>query len=82
MEHRPGPGRQSHHDRLLLDDLNGGDGITINDDSSRPDFTVISSTGVEVDIDLGVLLDEDDEVDEEAVTTVGELLSRERSALG
>ncbi|MEE2894439.1 MAG: flagellar filament capping protein FliD [Planctomycetota bacterium] len=65
----------------LLDDLNGGDGITINDDSSRPDFTVISSTGVEVDIDLGVILDENDEVDEEAVTTVGELLSRVNGAL-
>ena len=65
----------------LLTDLNDGDGITINDDSERPDFTVVTSTGVEVDIDLGVLLDDDGEVDDEAVSTVGELLDRANGAL-
>ncbi|MBC02112.1 MAG: hypothetical protein CMJ34_02240 [Phycisphaerae bacterium] len=65
----------------LLEDLNDGDGITINDDSASPDFTVVSSTGVEVDIDLGVILDDEGEVDREAVTTVGELLQRANGTL-
>ncbi|MBQ71783.1 MAG: hypothetical protein CMJ67_02650 [Planctomycetaceae bacterium] len=65
----------------LLEDLNDGDGITINEDSESPDFTVVTSTGVEVDIDLGTLLNDDDEVDDEAVSTVGELLQRANGAL-
>ncbi|MCP4835122.1 MAG: flagellar filament capping protein FliD [Phycisphaera sp.] len=65
----------------LLEDLNDGDGIAINEDPERADFTVVTSTGVEVDIDLGVLLDEDGEVDDEAVTTVGELIQRVNGAL-
>ena len=65
----------------LLEDLNDGDGIAINDDSESPDFTVVTSTGVEVDIDLGALLDDDGEVDDESVSTVGELLQRANGAL-
>ncbi len=65
----------------LLEDLNDGDGIAINDDPDRPDFTIVTSTGQEIDIDLGVILDEDGEVDSEAVTTVGQLLARVNSTL-
>ncbi|MAC20642.1 MAG: hypothetical protein CMJ23_13405 [Phycisphaerae bacterium] len=65
----------------MLEDLNDGDGIEINDDPDRSDFTIVTSTGEEIDIDLGVILDEDEEVDEEAVTTVGELLGRVNSKL-
>ena len=65
----------------LLEDLNDGDGVEINDDPDRSDFTIVTSTGEEIDIDLGVVLDEDEEVDEEAVTTVSELLARVNSTL-
>ncbi len=65
----------------LLEDLNDGDGIAINDDPDGPDFTIITSTGAEVDIDLGALLDEDGEVDDEAVSTVGALLQRVNGTL-
>lgn len=65
----------------LLEDLNNGDGVTINDDSERPDFTIVASNGVEVDIDLGAILDEDGEIDEPAVDTVTRLLARVNNAL-
>lgn len=64
-----------------LADLNNGDGIEINEDSEAPDFTVITSTGVEVDIDLGDLLDDDGQIDTPAATTVSDLLIRVNTAL-
>lgn len=64
-----------------LVDLNNGNGITINEDSEAPDFTVITSTGVEVDVDLGDLLDDDGEIDRPAVTTVSDLLIRVNTAI-
>lgn len=64
-----------------LVDLNNGNGIAINDDSEAPDFTVITSTGVEVDVDLGDLLDDDGEIDRPAVTTVSDLLIRVNTAI-
>lgn len=64
-----------------LEDLNDGDGIAINDDPEAPDFTIVTSTGQEIDIDLGTTFDENDEVDAEAVENVGELLSRVNAAL-
>jgi flagellar hook-associated protein 2 len=64
-----------------LEDLNDGDGVTINEDPESPDFTIITSTGQEIDIDLGTTFDENDEIDQEAVETVSELLARVNSQL-
>lgn len=64
-----------------LADLNDGDGIAINDDPEAPDFTIVTSTGQEIDIDLGTTFDDNDEVDLEKVETVGEMLSRINSTL-
>ncbi len=66
-------------DDTKLSDLNNGDGITIV--NGEPDFQIITTNGDIVDIDLGQVLDEDDEVTDEAVTTVGELLARVNSQL-
>lgn len=65
----------------LLADLNDDDGITINDNNDQPDFTIVTTTGAHVSIDLGSLIDEDGEIDEEAVTTVQEFLDRTNNAL-
>ena len=68
-------------DATLLEDLNDGEGIAINDDPDQADFTILTSTGSQVSIDLGALLDEDGEVDEDAVSTVQELLDRANATL-
>ncbi|MCP4836458.1 MAG: flagellar filament capping protein FliD [Phycisphaera sp.] len=65
----------------VLEDLNNGQGVEINEDSEAPDFTVVTSTGVEIDVDLGDLLDDDGEIDTPAVTTVSELLIRVNTAI-
>lgn len=59
-----------------LADLNNGEGIAINDDAEAPDLTIITSTGVEIDVNLGAVLDDDGEIDSPAVSTVSELLIR------
>lgn len=58
-----------------LASLNNGAGVKINT-TDQPDFIVKTTTGVSVNIDLGKILDGDGAVDEEAVTTVGEMLTR------
>ena len=65
----------------LLEDLNDGDGIRINQSESEPDFTIRVSDGREIDINLGAILDDDGEVDQEAVSTVEELMNRVNGAL-
>ena len=64
-----------------LEELNDGGGIAINEDPESPDFTIVTSTGQEIDIDLGTTFDDDDEIDDEAVENVGELLTRVNAAL-
>lgn len=63
-----------------LSDLNNGLGVKINS-TDAPDFKVITSTGVTVDINLGKSLDESGQVEDEAVTTVGELINRVNDTL-
>jgi flagellar hook-associated protein 2 len=58
-----------------LASLNNGSGVKINT-TDAPDLVVKTSTGAQVEIDLGVLLDSNGEVDEPAVTTVQEMLNR------
>ena len=65
----------------MLSDLNDDYGIAINEDQDLPDFTVMTTTGAQVSIDLGALFDEDGEIVEEAVSTVQELLDRTNQAL-
>ena len=60
----------------LLEDLNDGDGIRINESNDEADFTIRTSTGQEIDIDLGPILDDEGEVEQDAVSTVDELLDR------
>ena len=65
----------------LLEKLNDGDGIAINDDPEQPDFTITSSTGISVDIDLGRILDEDGLTQQDEVETVQQLIDRVNGAL-
>ncbi|MCH2161513.1 MAG: flagellar filament capping protein FliD [Phycisphaerales bacterium] len=65
----------------LLSDLNDGDGIRINENSDEGDFTIKTSSGEEIVINLGVIFNGDNEVEAEAVTTVEELLDRVNGAL-
>ena len=65
----------------LLSELKDGDGIAINGTAGQPDFLIRTSTGVEISIELGEVLDEDGEVSEEEVTTVQQLLNRTNNAL-
>ena len=65
----------------LLEKLNNGDGISINDDPEEPDFTITSSTGVSVDIDLGRILDEDGLTQQDEVESVQDLIDRVNGAL-
>ncbi|MCA9294991.1 MAG: hypothetical protein KC983_00710, partial [Phycisphaerales bacterium] len=65
-------------DSTELDELNNGDGITFT--NGEPDF-IISVGGTDVEINLGDILDDDDEVVDDAVTTVGELRTRINDAL-
>lgn len=58
-----------------LADLNDGRGVKINT-TDDPDFRITTHDGTIVDINLGQILDDDDEVIEEAVETVGELIAR------
>ena len=65
----------------LLADLNDGEGIRINETTGQPDFSIVTTDGTQVDITLGQILDEDGEVESEAVTNVQELLSRVNATL-
>ncbi|MEM7228159.1 MAG: flagellar filament capping protein FliD [Planctomycetota bacterium] len=65
-------------DSTDLDELNNGAGVTFT--VGDPDF-IIDVAGTDVEINLGDVLDEDDEVVENAVTTVGELRTRINDAL-
>lgn len=62
-----------------LSDLNNGVGVRINT-TDADDFTVVTSTGVSVGVNLGAVV-VDGEVQSNAVTTVGELLTRVNSEL-
>jgi flagellar hook-associated protein 2 len=65
----------------LLSKLNNGDGVSINDDPEQGDFTIVSSTGVSVTIDLGRVLDEDGLTIQDEVETVQDLIDRVNGAL-
>jgi flagellar hook-associated protein 2 len=65
----------------LLADLNDGEGIRINETTGQPDFSIVTTDGTQVDITLGQILDDDGEVESEAVTNVQELLSRVNATL-
>lgn len=65
----------------LLEKLNNGDGIAINDDPEQPDFTITSSTGISVDIDLGRILDEDGLTLQDEVESVQDLIDRVNGTL-
>ncbi|HAW96817.1 MAG TPA: hypothetical protein DCX60_11110 [Phycisphaerales bacterium] len=65
----------------LLEKLNNGDGVSINDDPEQGDFTIVSSTGVSVTIDLGRVLDEDGLTIQDEVETVQDLIDRVNGAL-
>ena len=65
----------------LLSELNDGDGIAINGTNGQADFSIRTSSGVEIQIELGELLNEDGEIDKAEVSTVQELLNRTNSAL-
>jgi len=62
-----------------LTDLNSGAGVRINT-TDADDFTVVTSTGVSVGINLGAVV-VDGEVQDQAVDTVGELIARVNSEL-
>ena len=65
----------------LLEKLNNGDGVAINDDPEQGDFTIVSSTGVSVTIDLGRVLDDDGLTIQDEVETVQDLIDRVNGAL-
>ena len=65
----------------LLEKLNNGDGVAINDDPEQGDFTIVSSTGVSVTIDLGRVLDDDGLTIQNEVETVQDLIDRVNGAL-
>lgn len=62
-----------------LSDLNNGTGIHINS-TDADDFTIVTSSGVSVGVNLGAVI-VDGEVQDPAVTTVGELIARVNSEL-
>ena len=62
-----------------LTDLNNGAGVRINT-TDADDFTIVTSTGVSVGINLGAVV-VDGEVQDQAVDTVGELVARVNSEL-
>jgi flagellar hook-associated protein 2 len=62
-----------------LSDLNNGVGVRINN-TDADDFTIVTSSGVSVGINLGAVV-VDGEVTSPAVTTVGELVSRVNARL-
>jgi flagellar hook-associated protein 2 len=64
-----------------LEDLNDGAGVKINTNETAPDFRIITHDGTTVDIKLGQLVDSEGEVTDEAVETVGELITRVNSQL-
>ncbi len=59
-----GPLRSDIDDATAIDDLNNGDGITIDDDGDEPDLKITDRDGVEHEVDLT------------GVTTVGQLRTR------
>jgi flagellar hook-associated protein 2 len=61
-------------DDTLLSDLNNGTGVKIT--SEAADFLIVDKSGTTHEINLGQILDEDDEVVEGPVTTVAELKDR------
>ena len=63
-----------------LSDLNNGAGVRINT-TDADDFTVVTSTGVSVGVNLGPVV-VDGEVQDPAVSTVSELLARVNAELG
>lgn len=63
-----------------LTDLNNGAGVRINT-TDADDFTVVTSTGVSVGVNLGPVV-VDGVVEDPAVTTVGELIARVNAELG
>ena len=65
----------------LLSDLNDGEGIRINETTGQADFSIVTTDGTQIDITLGQILDDDGEVESEAVTNVQELLSRVNATL-
>lgn len=67
-------------DSTKLSDLNNGAGIRINT-TEADDFTIVTSTGVNVGVNLGAIV-VDGVVEEPAVTTVGELIARVNAELG
>ena len=62
-----------------LSDLNNGVGVRINT-TDADDFTVVTSTGVSVGVNLGAVV-VNGELQSPAVTTVGELITRVNSEL-
>ncbi|MEY4116966.1 MAG: Flagellar hook-associated protein 2 [Planctomycetota bacterium] len=62
-----------------LSDLNNGSGVRINT-TDADDFTVVTSTGVSVGVNLGPTV-VDGEVQDPAVSTVGEMLARVNAEL-
>jgi flagellar hook-associated protein 2 len=62
-----------------LTDLNNGVGVRINS-SDADDFTVVTSSGVSVGVNLGAVL-VNGELQSPAVTTVGEMITRVNSEL-
>jgi len=62
-----------------LSDLNNGAGVRINT-TDADDFTVVTSTGVSVGVNLGPIV-VDGEVQDPAVSTVGQLLARVNAEL-
>ena len=62
-----------------LSDLNNGTGIRINS-TDADDFTIVTSSGVSVGVNLGAVI-VDGQVQDPAVTTVGELIARVNSEL-
>ena len=65
----------------LLEDLNDGDGIRINETEGQADFSIVTSDGTQVDISLGEIRDDDGEIVSQTVTTVQEMLARVNETL-
>ena len=65
----------------LLEKLNGGDGISINDDPEQGDLEIVTSTGQVITVDLGRTFDDDGLVEQDEVETVQELIDRVNGAL-
>jgi flagellar hook-associated protein 2 len=65
----------------LLEKLNGGNGVSINDDPEQGDLEIVTSTGQVITVDLGRTFDEDGLVQQDAVETVQELIDRVNGTL-